>query len=95
VRARFFNIPNIDAFIKRRTAKYVGKIARSDYSNLPKKILAAWKNKPRKSGAPQLTCNNNFVKAINDIFPHDLILSSNAPFKEWLPIAKNEKNWQH
>jgi hypothetical protein len=91
----FLNIPNIDAFISRRTAKYVGKVARLNDSTLPKKLLAAWINKPRIEGAPQLTCNNNFVRAINNILPSDHTLSNgNAPLKEWLPLAKNEKNWQ-
>jgi hypothetical protein len=86
-----FNIPNIDAFISKRTAKYVGKIARASDCSLPKKYLAAWINKFRKNGAPQHTCNKNFVKAINDILPCNINLSSNAPLKEWLPLAKNKK----
>lgn len=90
----FFNIPNIDTFISKRTAKYVCKIARASDCSLPKKYLAGWINKPRKNGAPQHTCNNNFVKAINDILPCNINLSSNAPLKEWLPLAKNKKSWQ-
>ncbi len=63
---------------------------------LPKKFLAAWINKPQKNGALQLTCNNNFAKVISGILPSDQALSNkNAPLKEWLPIAKNEKSWQH
>jgi hypothetical protein len=38
-------------------------------TTLPQKLLAAWINKSRKEGAPQLTCNNNFAKAISNIFP--------------------------
>jgi hypothetical protein len=91
VRAIFFNIPNINTFISKRTAKYIGKIARGSDCSLPKKFLTAWINKPRKNGAPQYTCNDNFVKAINDILPCNLNLSRNAPLKEWLPLAKNEK----
>jgi len=33
----FLNIPNIDAFISKRMAKYVGKNARSNDTTLPKK----------------------------------------------------------
>ena len=58
------NIPNIDAFIIKRTAVYVGKISRSDNNTYPKKILAVWITGKRKNGAPQLTCNNNFVNSI-------------------------------
>jgi hypothetical protein len=49
----------------------------------------------RKEGAPQLTCNNSFAKTIYNILPSGTTLSSkNAPLKEWLPVAKCEKNWQ-
>jgi hypothetical protein len=50
VKAMFLNILNIDAFISKKTAKYVGKIARSSDSTLHKKFLAAWINKSRKKG---------------------------------------------
>ena len=96
VRVLFFNIPNIDAFINKRTARYVGKVMRSDDTTLPKKFLAAWINKARKIGGPQHTCNNHFVKVINEILPSTCALSNNsAPLKDWLPIAKDEANWQH
>jgi hypothetical protein len=55
VRFCFFNIPKIESFINKRTATYVGKIARS------KKLLRAWMNQPRKAGGQQLSCNNNFT----------------------------------
>ena len=64
IRGMLCNMPNVDAFITRRTATYIGKIARSDNDALPKKFLAAWINKSKKSGAPQLTCNNNFAESI-------------------------------
>jgi hypothetical protein len=78
VRGLFFNIPNIDAFINKRTARYIGKVVRLDDTTLPKKFLVAWINKAQKIGGPQHTCNNH-----------------NAPLKDWLPIAKDEANWQH
>jgi hypothetical protein len=95
VRDLLSNIPNIDAFITKRTAVYLGKVSRSDYDSLPKKFLAAWINGSRKNGAPQLTCNNNFAEVIDKILPPDKSLSSkNAPLREWLPLAKEESNWQ-
>jgi hypothetical protein len=95
VRGLFFNIPNIDASINKRTARYVGKVMRSDDTTLPKKFLVAWINKAQKIG-PQHTCNNHFAKVINEILPPTCALSNNnAPLKDWLPIAKDEANWQH
>ncbi len=95
VRRRLFNIPNIDAFINRRTAAYIGKVTRSDNNTYPRKFLAAWINTRRKNGAPQLTCNNNFAKTIELILQESNPLSSNqALLKEWVPIAKDETDWK-
>jgi hypothetical protein len=41
-------MPNIDAFINRRTTSYIGKIVRSNETNYPKKFLAAWINRTEK-----------------------------------------------
>jgi hypothetical protein len=61
----------------------------------PKKFLAAWINKSRKNGAPQLTCNNNFARVIAQILPKDCLLSnSQAPLRDWIPLARNPVNWQ-
>jgi hypothetical protein len=59
VRGMLYNIPNIDAFITRRTAVYIRKITRSEGNSLPKKLLAAWIRGLRKNGGLQLSCNNN------------------------------------
>ncbi len=40
VRAMFYNIPNVDAFINKRVAKYIGKTERYNDTSLPKKFLA-------------------------------------------------------
>jgi hypothetical protein len=52
-------------------------------------------NRSRKNGAPQLTCNNNYAKVIAQILPEDQPLSnSQAPLKDWLPLAKTPEIWQ-
>jgi hypothetical protein len=82
-RVMFHNIPNVDAFIDKRVAKYIGKAARSSDTSLPKKFLATWINEARKPGGPQLTCNNNFAKVIKNILPTECTLTNNnAPIKE-------------
>jgi hypothetical protein len=69
VRGLLCNIPNVDAFIMKRTAPYLGKISRLNSDSLPKKFLATWISGSRKNRAPQLTCNNNFAEAINKYYP--------------------------
>jgi hypothetical protein len=83
VRGLLCNIPNVDAFITKRTATYVGKVARSDQESLPKKFLTAWINGSRRNGAPQLTCNNNFADAISKILP------PGHPLKSGMHHSKN------
>jgi len=47
----------------------------------------------KKPGAPQLTCNNNFVNAIKKILPADVIVSKQAPLCQWIPLAQEKNNW--
>jgi hypothetical protein len=93
VRFRFCNIPKIETYINRCTATYIGKIARSNEEDLPKKFLGAWMYQPRKIGGPQLSCNNNFARAISAILPDNQSGDKGLPFKEWIPIALNEPEW--
>ena len=96
VRAMLYNIPNIDAYITKRTAVYLGKVSRSNNESLPKKFLAAWIQGSRKNGAPQLSCNNNFAEAVNKILaPHKTLSSKSALLKEWIPLARDANNWQN
>jgi hypothetical protein len=85
VRRLFCNIPNIEAFVKRRTAQCVGKIINLPEDMLPKKILGAWIPQPRKFGQPQLSCNNNFARTLQKILP-ELIKTRKAAFKDWLQV---------
>jgi hypothetical protein len=88
VRKLLCNIPKIDAFITKRTAVYIGKVTRAEENSLPKKFLAAWIRGSRKTGTPQLTCNNNFAETIHRILPSDKALSNkSAPLREWIPLA--------
>jgi hypothetical protein len=86
-------MPNIDAFLTKRMATYVGKITRADHESLPKKFLTAWINGSLKNGAPQLSCNNNFADAIHKILPPEILSNRNAPLREWLALAKEESIW--
>jgi hypothetical protein len=71
------------------------EVREKEENSLPKKNLAAWISGSRKNGAPQLTCNNNFAEVISKILPSDKSLTSKtAPLREWLPLAKDESNWQ-
>jgi hypothetical protein len=52
----------------------------------------AWINQPRKNDAPQLSRNNNFMKAIEYVLP-DGSSNKQAILKEWHPVARNDWWW--
>jgi hypothetical protein len=93
IRHRFCQILEIDTFIIRRTARYVGKIYRSDDQMLPKKLLGAWIHGPRKIGKPQLSCNNNFLTAIQACLPELSEIDDQGLFKIWGKAASDEEAW--
>jgi len=96
VRGLLSNIPNIDAFIDKRTANYIGKISRSNPSTYPRKFLIAWIHGKKKNGHPQLTCKNNYVTVIEKIMPkNNQLINKHALLKEWLPLALDENNWMN
>jgi hypothetical protein len=86
------NIPRIESFINKRMAACIGKISRSNDKELPKKLLGAWMNQPRKAGGQQLSCNNNFARAISAVLPQ--IDHHGVLFKEWIPTAANKPDRQ-
>ena len=79
---RFHNIPETDAFIMRRTNMHIGKVIRTEKTNLPK-LLWAWIYCLRKKGHPQNSCNNNFLIVINSIIPE---VGKMASSKTGLPL---------
>jgi hypothetical protein len=93
VRFRFCNIPKIESFINKRTATYVGKVTRSSDNELPKKFLGAWMHQPKKLGGQQLSCNNNFARAITAVLPNLLREKQGLLFKDWIPTTRDESEW--
>jgi hypothetical protein len=78
----------------RRTVHYIGKISRSPEDCYPRLFLNAMIIiQPRKNGAPQLSCNNNFARATSHIIPNSLP-NKQVILKEWLPISKDKNTWQ-
>ncbi len=48
---------------------------------------------PRKTGGQQLSCNNNFARAISAVIPDTQSEKQGLPFKDWIPLALGEKIW--
>ncbi len=50
-------------------------------------------HQPRKIGGPQLSYNNNFMRAISAIIPKAQSEKQGLLFKEWIPLALIEPEW--
>ena len=85
----------MESYINKRTATYVGKVARSNDDELPKQLLGAWMHLPRKAGGQQLSCNNNFARAISAVTLNALPESQALLFREWMPLALDENEWMN
>ncbi len=50
-------------------------------------------HQPRKTGGQQLSCNNNFAKAVSAVVPNSTLKNQGLLFKEWIPLAMTESEW--
>jgi len=72
--------------------RYTGKVCRSEDKMIPKKLLGAWIQRPRKTGKPQYSCNNNFLNAIHACLP-ELTEDDQGLFKKWTQLTMDEEAW--
>ena len=56
-------------------------------------MLSAWIREPQKNGAPQKSCHNNFVDALNDVFQSTMPNRVCGKGVKWTHIAKDENLW--
>ena len=92
VRYHFLQIPDLDAFIIWCTARYMGKVCRSEDRMTLKKLLGAWIQHPYKTGKPQYSCNNNLLNAIHACLP-ELTKDVQGLFKKWTQLSMEEEVW--
>ncbi len=90
IRRTFCNLPTVDYYIKRRVWNYIRKIVRTEQDHLPKKLLGAWIQCPRKLGQPQKSCRNLAISALRTILPE---ISENGKFSDFFELAKNKSTW--
>jgi len=91
VQKTVLDIPLIDAFLARRTWRYIEKAYRESEETLQKKFLGAWIHAAKKSGRPQATCRDNFIYSQKRIMPDEIDEDGN--FNGWVRYAKNEETW--
>jgi hypothetical protein len=90
VREEFNNMTTMENILKKRQLQWIGKLARLPEHRLPRQLMAAWIQNPRKPGQPQLSLRNTMARAIETIMPE---AGREAPLEIWLPWAEEEVAW--
>jgi hypothetical protein len=90
IRRTFYNLPTVNYYSKRIVWNYIRKIVRQEQDHLPKKLLGAWIQCPRKLGWPQKSCRNLAISALRMILPE---MSENGKFSEFFEFAKDKNTW--
>jgi hypothetical protein len=57
---------------------------------IPKKLMGAWINCPRKIGQPQKSCHNLATTTLQTIIPS---ISKDGKFKDFYNLASNDCMW--
>jgi hypothetical protein len=50
-------------------------------------------HQPKKPGGQQLSCNNNFARAITAVLPNLPREKQGLLFKDWIPTTRDESEW--
>jgi hypothetical protein len=85
------NVPDILLYLTRRSLCWIGKLARMPMNRLPRRLLAAWVQNPRKRGRPQPTLCNTMIDLLQQALQDQV--SNQAPLSEWIDTARDVKLW--
>jgi hypothetical protein len=82
------NLQDIDFYVKKRAWTYIGKIVRQQEDSLPKKLLGAWLQCPRKQGHLQKSSRSLYVAMLQSVLPDQI--SPEGKFNNFFELAKDE-----
>eukprot|EP00978_Attheya_sp_CCMP212_P025434 scaffold81767_cov26-Attheya_sp.AAC.1 len=82
----FNNMPSMENIIAKRQLIWIGKLAGLPEYRLPRQLMAAWIQHPRKGGQPQLTLRNTMARVIQKIIP---AVDKQAQLEVLLPWAED------
>jgi hypothetical protein len=85
------NVRDILIFLTRRSLHWIGKLARMPMNRLPRRLLAAWVQNPRKRGRPQATLRNTMIDSLQQVLQDQV--SDQAPLSKWIDTARDVKLW--
>jgi hypothetical protein len=71
---------------------FIGKIVRQEPDHLPKKLMGAWIQCPRKLGQLQKSCQNLAISALRTMIPE---MSKEGKFNEFFKLAMDDSVWKN
>ena len=89
IRKKFGKLQDIDYYVKKRAWTYIGKIVRQQEESLPKKLLGAWLECPRKQGHPQKSSRSLYIDMLQSVIPNQI--SPEGKFNNF-NLQKTKKN---
>ena len=108
IREKFYNIQPIRSIVAARQLLFIGKVARTDSTCIPKQLLAAWVNNPRPRGRLLTTNKVSITKSLRILYPPteyetDIIenkftigliyMDMHGSLNYWIKDAWDEKKW--
>ena len=82
---RRLGLDTADFYVARRQLRWLGHVARMDYTRLPRRMLSCWVPHKRPRGAPRMTYGRSVIKAL-DTFHLD--------HKKWPELAADRLAWR-
>ena len=89
VRKKALDSCHIINLINSRQLLWLGKIAKMELNQIPRKMLACWHTNKLKPGRPQLNMRNSYSNSIKIVIQH---VPDDLALKKWLLIAE-QKCW--
>ena len=80
-------VKNIECYIRARTLRWVGHVARMDKTRLPRRLLTAWVANSRPNGGTEMTYGRSLERWLKH---------ANLPieFSEWSNLAQDRSKWR-
>lgn len=90
-----YHIPNIRELIAIRQCRFIGKVVRGPNTHPPTKILTAWCNNKRPTGAPIMTNKRSIVKILKIFLPEEMGNNKYGDMNRWFDIAMDKTLWDY
>ena len=92
IHMRFCHIPSIRHQIAKQQLPFIGKVVQNSDNQISTRLLTAWRDHPRRRGAPLQKNKKNLVKKIQLSIPS---VASDGGLSSWAFHALDSAHWNH